>query len=314
MRAVQYRAYRAPLELVELPDPVPGDGQLLLRVLATSVNPVDWKMASGRQRLVIPATLPHVPGYDVAGEVVGMGAGVTRFALGDRVHARLRKHEGAACAELTVCGADLAVKIAAGADIAEAAGLPLAGMTALQGLRDRAGMALSGCTDRILVVGASGGVGHLAVQIAKAAGATVVGVCSARNAAFVADLGASDVVAYDAPDPFAGQEPFDVVLDCVGGSPTRWLKLLKPGGRFASTMPGPAVFLHATLNGLTSKTVRPVMLSTNGPDLQILADLVQYGKLRVVIDSRYPLDALAAAWERSKTGRAVGKIVIDVAT
>lgn len=312
MKAVQYRAYGAPLELVELPDPVPAEGQLLLRVLASSVNPVDWKMASGRQRLVIPATLPQVPGYDVAGEVVGLGPGVTRFAPGDRVHARLRRNEGAACAELTVCGADLAVKIPAGADIGEAAGLPLAGMTALQGLRDRAGMALSGCTDRILVVGASGGVGHLAVQIARAAGAIVVGVTSARNAALVTSLGAHDVVDYTAPDPYAGQEPFDIVLDCVGGSPTPWLKLLKPGGRFASTMPGPAVFLHSTLNGLTSKTVRPVMLSTNGPDLQILADLVQYGKLRVVIDSRYPLEELGKAWERSRSGRAVGKIVVDV--
>lgn len=315
MRAIIYRRYGGldRLELVELPRPTPGPDQILVRVVAASVNPVDWKMARGRQRLVMPVTFPMTPGFDVAGEVVELGPGVTGFTVGERVHARLRKNEGGASAEFTVAGVGVTAPVPSGMDLGEAAGLPLAGMTALQGLRDRAGLPMSGATERVLIVGASGGVGHLAVQIARAAGATVVGVCSARNAALVSSLGAHEVLDYTKPDPYSGQAPFDVVLDCVGGSPSAWLPLLRPGGRFASTMPGPAVFLHQLTNPVAPKQVRAVMLDSNAADLRVLDGLVAAGKLRVVVDRRFPLAELRQAWEYSISGRAAGKIVIDVA-
>ncbi len=199
-------------------------------------------------------------------------------------------------------------------DSGEAAGLPFAGLTALQGLRDRSGTPLKGARERVLVVGASGGVGHIGVQIARAAGATVVGVCSGRNAALVSSLGAHEVIDYTKPDPYRGQAPFDIVLDCVGGSPSPWIAMLGGGGRYASPMPGPGVFLRSMLNPLSGKKVRAVMLKANAADLGVLDRLVEAGKLRVVIDSRYPLVDLRAAWERSMSGRAAGKIVIDVAT
>jgi NADPH:quinone reductase-like Zn-dependent oxidoreductase len=195
----------------------------------------------------------------------------------------------------------------------EAAALPLAGLTAIQGFRDRAGLRLEGSRDRVLVVGASGGVGHIAVQLARAAGATVVGVCSEKNAALVSSLGAHEVIDYKKPDPYRGQRPFDIVLDCVGGSPFPWVHLLAKGGRYVSTLPGPGVFLRSILNPLTSRKVRAVFLKSNAGDLAALNRLVEEGKLRVVIDSRYPLPELAAAWARSMSGRAVGKIVINVA-
>jgi NADPH:quinone reductase-like Zn-dependent oxidoreductase len=207
---------------------------------------------------------------------------------------------------------DVTVAIPAGMDPGEAAGLPLAGMTALQGLRDRGGLPLEGARERVLVVGASGGVGHFAVQIARVAGATVVGVCSGRNAALVASLGAHEVVDYTSPDPYRGQAPFDIVLDCVAGDPSPWLPLLGPGGRYASCVPGPKAFLRGALNPFTAKKVRPVMLKSRATDLRILDGLVETGKLRVVVDSRFPLEALAKAWERSMGGRATGKIVIEV--
>jgi NADPH:quinone reductase-like Zn-dependent oxidoreductase len=311
-----YRGYGGveKLEMADLPAPVAGPGQVLVRVLASSVNPVDWKRASGKMRLIMPVKFPAVPGFDVAGVVAEVGPGVTEFAKGDRVHARISDGGTGASAELAVAGVDVTTKMPAGLSPGEAAALPLAGMTALQGLRDEAGMPLEGARERVLVVGASGGVGHLAVHIARAAGATVVGVCSGRNAAMVMGLGAHEVVDYTKPDAYRGQAPFDIVLDCVGGSPSPWMRHLVPGGRFASTMPGPSVFARSFINFATSRRVRPVMLKSTAADLRVLDRLVDAGKLRVVVDSRFPLAELGKAWERSLTGRAAGKIVIDVAT
>lgn len=312
MKAILYRSYGGALEAADLPRPSPGPGQILLRVRAASVNPVDWKIASGKLRFFQPAKLPQVPGFDVAGEVVEVGAGAA-FAPGDRVHARLSGGVGAASAEYTLAGVDVAAPMPQGMDFATAAGLPLAGMTALQGLRDRAGLPMSGARQRVLVVGASGGVGHLAVQIARAAGATVIGVCSARNAALVSELGASEVIDYQRPDPFRGLPPVDIVLDCVGGPPGPWLPLLAPGGRFASTLPGPAVFLRAMLNPLSGRKVYPVLLKSKAADLRVLDELYGAGRLRVVVAARFPLERLAEAWQQSQGGRTAGKIIIDVA-
>src|SRR4030095_9373883 len=173
MRAMLYGSYGAPrnLQVVDLPKPAPGPDQLLLQVFAASVNPVDWKIASGKLRPFMSATLPCVPGADVAGEVVELGAGVTGFSVGMRVHARLANASGAS-AEYAVAGTNVSAQIPTGMNYAEAAGLPLAGMTALQGLRDKAKLPLENSKQKVLIVGASGGVGHLALQIAKSTGAT----------------------------------------------------------------------------------------------------------------------------------------------
>ena len=314
MQAMILRAYGGPsaLESTELPQPQPGPGQLLLRVLAHSVNPVDWKLASGAARPVLSATFPHVPGFDVCGVVVGLGTGVADYSEGDVVHARINHQSGGACAEYAIAGTDVSARVPPGMDPGEAAGLPLAGMTALQGLRDKLGLLMTGATERVLIVGASGGVGHIAVQIAVAAGAHVVGVCSGRNAALVQRLGAHAVIDYTRPDPYAGVAPFDVIYDCVGGAPSLWFPLLTKGGRFASCLPGPAVFAWSLLNPLSARKVRAVLLKCNAADLRTLDALVEAGKLRVVVDSRYPLADLRAAWEKSIAGRAAGKIVVEV--
>lgn len=315
MRAMVYRSYGGPdrLESAELPRPVAAANQVLVRVHASSVNPIDWKRGSGALRMIMPASFPMVPGFDIAGEVVEVGPGVTTFSVGMRVHARIGEMSGGASAEYAVAGVDVVAPMSEGLDFADAAGLPLAGMTALQGLRDGCGMPLEGAKDRILVVGASGGVGHFAVQIARSAGATVVGVCSGRNAALVTSLGAHEVLDYTKPEPFRGQAPFDIVLDCVAGDPAPWLPLLGANGRYASCVPGPRVFARAALNVFNTKKVKPVLLKSRATDLRILDALFEAGKLRVVIDSRHPLDKLAAAWERSISGRAAGKIIVDVA-
>jgi NADPH:quinone reductase-like Zn-dependent oxidoreductase len=316
MRAMIYRAYGGleRLESTDIPRPSPGPEQVLVRVIAASVNPVDWKIASGKLRLLMPMKLPAIPGFDVAGDIAELGPGVTGFAIGDRVHARIERNRGTgACADFAVVGVNVLARAPAGMEAGEAASLPLAGLTALQGLRDRAGLPLEAARERVLVVGASGGVGHIAVQIARAAGATVVGVCSGPNAALVSSLGAHEVIDYTKPHAYRGQAPFDVVLDCVGGIAFPWIPMLGRGGRYVSTLPGPDVFLLSLANPFHGRKVRAVMLKSDAADLRVLDQMVDAGKVRVVIDSRYPLSQLRAAWERSMSGRTVGKIVIDVA-
>jgi NADPH:quinone reductase-like Zn-dependent oxidoreductase len=314
MRAIIYRSYGGPekLEAADLPKPTPGQGQLLLKVYASSVNPVDWKIQSGKMRFLISTKFPATPAADVAGEVVELGAGVTGFTAGMRVHARIASGFGAS-AEYAVAGVDVSAQMPNEMSFAEAAGLPLAGMTALQGLRNQCALPLENAKEKVLIVGASGGVGHLALQIAKSTGATVFGVCSAKNAALVKSLGADGVLDYQRPETFAEHKDFDVIYDCVAGNPSPWLPMLTNKGRYASCMPGAATFLRLLLNPFTGKSVRPVMLKSNAADLQFLDRLAEQKKLKVVIDSRYSLEKLREAWERSISGRAAGKIIIEVA-
>jgi len=161
------------------------------------------------------------------------------------------------------------------------------------------------------VIGASGGVGHLAVQIARAAGATVTGVCSGRNTALVKSLGADEVIDYGVADPYRDLEPCDIIFDSVGQPVADWLPHLKAGGCFVSTLPSPALMLHG-LNPFSDKKVKSIVLETNAADLRTLDDLFTAGRLRVVME-QFPLEQMRAAWEKSITGRTAGKIVIDIA-
>ncbi len=306
-------AYGLNPQLTERPTPLPGPREVLVRVRATSVNPIDWKQASGKARPILSAKFPgFIPGYDLAGEVEAVGSGVTSFVKGQRVHTRLSGTAGGASAELVLAKLDVLRPMPEKMDFAQAAGLPLAGMTALQGLRDACKLPMSGATQRVLVIGASGGVGHLAVQIARSTGAHVVGVCSGKNGALVKRIGAHEVIDYTKPEPYQGQAPFDVIFDCVGSAPGDCLKLLSAHGRFSSCLPGPGVFAHAALNLVRAKKVLPVLLSANAADLGVLDGLFEKGALGVVVDSRFPLAELGAAWARSASGRAAGKIIVDV--
>lgn len=312
MRAMSYRTYAGPLEPIDVKRPTPKAGQILIRARHSSVNPIDWKLASGKYRLVLPVKLPAIPGFDVSGEVAEIGPGVTSFRVGDRVHARVVGGTGAASAEYVIAGLDVAAPVPANMPLDVAAALPLAGMSALQGLRNEARLPMQGAKERVLVVGASGGVGHLAVQIARASGANVTAVCGGRNAALVSELGAHEIIDYKQSNAFQGKGPWDIVLDCIGGSPSAWTDKLVPGGRFASLLPSPSVISRSWFNPFTSRRVRPVMLKSNAADLQWLDGLFERGALRVIIDSRFPLSKLGDAWARSESGRATGKIVIDI--
>lgn len=195
MKAMTLDAYGLSPKPAELPVPEPGAGEVRVRVKATSVNPIDWKQASGAARPVVTARFPKfVPAYDVAGVVDALGPGVGGFAEGQAVHARIKGEAGGANAELTLITTDVLHAMPEGMTFLQAAGLPLAGLTALQALRDHAGLPMTGATQRVLVNGASGAVGLFGVQLARAAGAQVTGVCSGRNAELVRSHGASEVL------------------------------------------------------------------------------------------------------------------------
>ena len=315
MRSIQYRSYGGPkvLKLIQVAEPTPGKNQLAIRVTSASVNPIDWKRMSGAFRLIVPVRFPFVPGYDIAGEVIAVGEGVTSFAIGDRVHARLADKHCGGFADVAITDIDITTKMPPGMSFADAAALPLAGMTALQGLTLGGKLAFQeSANTRVLIVGGSGGVGHFAVQIARAMGTHVVAVTSAKNSELVRSLGAHETIDYNKPDAFAGQAPFDVVYDCVAGDPAKYMSMLTAKGRYLSCVPGPAVFAYAALNLVRSKHVGAVLLKASARDLDLLNGLFEKGQLRVVIDAHFPLEQTKQAFEQSMRGRAVGKIVIDV--
>lgn len=186
-------------------------------VAAISINPIDWKLMSGALKFIMPVKFPSVPCFDLAGTVVEAAEGGD-FKTGDKVFVRLSTLLGGAAAKEVVLDASAAALIPEGMTFAEAAGLPLAGLTALQGLRDHGGLKTDGKAQSVLVVGASGGVGHLAVQIAVASGAKVTATCGSKNVALVKSLGANTVVDYQTQylTQVLRDQEFDLVLDCVG--------------------------------------------------------------------------------------------------
>jgi NADPH:quinone reductase-like Zn-dependent oxidoreductase len=310
MKAMRYLKYASPtLQLREVPEPRPNPRQLLVRVAASSVNPIDWKLRTGALGLLIPSPYVLAPGFDVAGEVVAVGDEATRFKPGDRVYACVSFRTQGTAAEVCVVDEDLAAPMPAGLADREAAGMPLAGLTALQALRDLGHLQAG---QRVLVNGASGGVGHYAVQIARNLGAKVTAVCGPANLDWVGELGADAVIDYTRQSLDTGQ-PYDLVFDGVTTLRSREIhRLLTPAGTYVATLPHPDHILRRLQSG--GPRFKVVRLKASGQDLATLAGQAATGRLRTRIDSVYPLDQLAEAYRRSRSGRAAGKIVVDVAS
>lgn len=312
MRAVVFREYGGPevLGTAERAVPEPGAGQVRVRVVAAGVNPADAWLRSGRFRLFLRGRLPFVPGADVAGVVDGLGPGVTQWAVGDRVAALLPTTAGGGYAPYAVTGAEHLAAVPDGVALTDAAAVPLAGLTALQALRDRAGLRAGA---DLLVHGASGGVGHLAVQVGTALGARVTAVTSGRNADAVRGLGAVRVVDYEREDP-AGLGPvFDVVLDGVAEFGLRRARrVLRPGGVAVTVRPvvGPLArdWLAWTRGG---RRFRSVLVRPDGAGLGLLLQWVAEGRVRPLVE-HLPLADAAEAHRRIETRRTRGKLVLVV--
>ncbi|MBT2403996.1 MULTISPECIES: NADP-dependent oxidoreductase [unclassified Streptomyces] len=306
MRAVVVSQWGGPevLTETEVERPEPGVGEILVRVHAAGVNPVDWKTrASGA--LIPWGPVPAV-GWDVSGTVEVAGPGVTMFQPGDEVFGMPRfPHQAGAYAEYVTAPARHFVRKPDAVDHVQAAALPLAALTAWQALVDTAGVRAG---QRVLVHAAAGGVGHLAVQIAKARGAYVIGTASAAKHGLLRELGADEVIDYRSTAFEEAVSDVDIVIDAIGGDyGQRSLKVLRPGGHLV-TLPGPDA-VPADADGVhTGWTI----VEPDYRGLVEIAALVADGRVRPVVDTVLPLEQAAKAHEIGELGRTTGKIVLTV--
>jgi NADPH:quinone reductase-like Zn-dependent oxidoreductase len=311
MKAVMIRRYGGPevLEIVDVPAPKAEAGQVIVKVAATSVNPVDWLVRDGGAKNFVKVTFPVILGCDLAGVVAELGSGVTRVGLGDEVFAMM-PHDWGAHAELVALPEHLVMKKPAALSPIEAAALPTVALTALNGLKKQGGVAPG---ERVLVNGASGGVGLSAVQIAKAQGASVTAVCAPWSFDTVKAHGADVVIDYKKDDFTTKSEQYDVIFDCVGNKPYGACTRVLRGRRVhLTTTPGVSTFLRQGLNFLLRVKVFALITKGNGEDLELVKSLVERGALKPVVEKVYPLAQVAEAQEYSKTGRAKGKLVLTM--
>lgn len=323
MKAIVRDRYGSPdvLELVNVVEPVVGDADVLVRVRAASLNQGDLDYLYGRPSLTRMGTGLRTPryrglGFDAAGQVEAVGKRVTRFKPGDDVFADLTQFGWGAFAEFACAPERAWAAKPVGLTFEEAATIPQAGIMALQGLRGRRRI---GPGDRVLINGASGSVGPFAVQIAKAFGAHVTGVCSAQKMAMVRDLGADEVIDYAQGDYIRSRERYDWIFDIKGNrSILACRRALRPGGvyvmvggstsrMFGTMLLGPLISLVGSrrMGFLWWKPFR-------AKDVVLLTELIASGKVRPVIDRRYPLAEVPDALRYLDSGRASGKVVIAV--
>ncbi|XP_030472791.1 chloroplast envelope quinone oxidoreductase homolog [Syzygium oleosum] len=323
MRAVWYESYGGGpdgLKHVDIPVPAPKKGEVLLKIEATSINPVDWKTQKGMLRPLFPAKFPHIPATDVGGEVVEVGPAVEKFKPGDKVVALLDRFKGGGFGEFAVAKESLMVARPPEVSAPEGAGLPVAGLTALQALTQAAGVKLdgSGPPKNILITAASGGVGHYAVQLAKLGNTHVTATCGARNIDFVKSLGADEVLDYKTPEGAALKSPsdkkYDFVVHCAHAFPWSVFEPnLSERGKVIDITPSFGTMMTFALKKLTfsKKQLALLLLTAKGENLDFLVKLVKEGKLKTVIDSTYPLSQVKDAWEKSISGHATGKIIVE---
>jgi NADPH:quinone reductase-like Zn-dependent oxidoreductase len=309
MRAIRQQVLGGPevLELVDVPRPEPAPTEVLVRVAAAGINPVDWKTRARGGFLGQP---PFTVGWDVAGVVEAVGYGVTRLAAGDRVFGMPRfPHEAAAYAEYVTSPSRQLARIPDGLGDVEAAGLPLAGLTAWQALAETADVQPG---DRVLILAAAGGVGHLAVQIAKARGAYVIGTASSAKHTFLSGLGADETIDYTHESVEERVHDVDVVLDLVGGESSNGaLRSLRDGGIFLTVPSGAGV---EPLRKLAAGRVRVtgILVEPDRLGMEAIAGLAATGALRAYVAQTFPLEQAARAHELGETGRTQGKLVLTV--
>ena len=317
MKAFVYEKYGPPetLRMAEVDTPAPGAGEVLVKVLAVSVNAADWHVLRGKP-LFYRATLGllrpkhKILGGDIAGQVEAVGSGVTQFQPGDQVYANLLDHGYGGFAEYVSVPVDVMALKPVSLSFEEAAAVPMAATTALQGLGRHGDLQP---TQKVLINGATGGVGTFAVQLAKSYGPEVTAVTSTRNLDQVRSLGADHVIDYTTTDFLASGRRYDRILDTVGNRTVHDLRqALAEGGKAAVTgFTSMTKLLGITLRG--GKDIALVQAHAPATDLQLLSELIEAGTVRPQIDRRYPFTEIPAAIAYLEQGRARGKVVIGMA-
>ncbi|XP_073006724.1 chloroplast envelope quinone oxidoreductase homolog [Typha latifolia] len=323
MQAVRYEGYgggAAALKHVEIPIPSPKKDEILLKLEAASINPVDWKIQKGVIRPLLPTRFPFIPVTNVAGEIVDVGSGVNNFKAGDKVVSLLSHWNGGGFAEYAVASVGQTVKRPPEVSPAEGAGLPIAAMTALQALK-YTGTKFDGTGEprNVLITAASGGVGLFAVQLAKLGNLHVTATCGARNVELVKSLGADEVLDYKTPEGASLTSPsgkkYDSVVHCtIGISWSTFEPNLSASGKVIDITPNFTSILTSVLKRVTfsKKQLVPLLMEYRKEDLELLVELVKEGKLKTVIDSRHPLGKAEEAWAKSIEGHATGKIIVEM--
>ncbi|NIK57271.1 NADP-dependent oxidoreductase [Kribbella shirazensis] len=331
MRAFVVTQYKGPVQPADVPEPVVGDHDVLVQVQAAGLNMLDEKIRAGEFKLILPYKLPQILGNDVAGTVIGVGAKVRRFTLGDEVYARPRKDRIGTFAErIAVAESDLALKPAS-ISLEEAASLPLVALTAWQALVER-GAVRPG--QRVLIHAGAGGVGSIAIQLAKHLGATVATTVSAGNVDFVRGLGADVVIDYRNQDFEQLLEGYDLVLDSLGGKNLeKSLRVLRPGGKVIGIAgPPDAAFarelganpvlrlvMAALSSGIRRRarrlgvTYEFLFMRASGEQLRQITALVDSGVLRPVVGRVFDFDQTVQAVQSLEGGGIRGKAVISKA-
>jgi NADPH:quinone reductase-like Zn-dependent oxidoreductase len=317
MKAIQIHTFEGPEAVFVYEDvarPTPGPGEVLIRVHAAGVNAGSWKPRTGHV-LDYHLPLPLIPGWDISGEVSEVGPGVTTWHEGDAIYGLVRfpSPTGGAYAEYTTAPeAHLAPKPTT-IDYLQAAGVPMAALTAWQALFDLAHLEVG---QTVLVNGAAGGVGHFAVQLAKLKGARVIAVASGRHEAFLRELGADAFIDYTTTPVEQAAHSVDLVLDIVGGTSGDYLlSVLRRGGALIPITPNQYSTGRATEAGVTLLTTESALMRvrSNGVQLAEISHLIDAGQLHVAIDTVVPLSEAHNAHERGRAGHVRGKIVLRVA-
>jgi NADPH:quinone reductase-like Zn-dependent oxidoreductase len=318
MKALVYHQFGGPevLRVENMEKPVLAAGQVLLRVRAAGLNPLDWRMMRGQPRAIarFAFKIPPggtIPGRDVAGVVEAVAPDVTQFKVGDEVFGVAR----GACAEYARARATKLVAKPANVSFEQAGGVGVAGLTALQGLRDH-GQLQAG--QKLLINGAAGGIGTFAVQIAKSLGAEVTAVCRTDKVELVRSLGADRVIDYTHEDFTNEKNHYDVLLDNVGNHPASTLRhVVKRKGVcvVAGAPKEPSLVMKRLANALTikpfvSQRIKIFMAKALPADLAALRDLMAAGQLAPVVDRVYPLDEAEAAFAYLEEGHARGKVIV----
>lgn len=323
MKAIVYTEYGSPdvLHLTEVEKPTPGDNEVLIKVHAASLNAADWHLLRGQPFLVrlmvggLQKPKNTILGSDVAGRVEDVGKNVRQFQPGDEVFGDLSGSGWGGFAEYVCAREDSLALKPAGVTFEAAAAVPMAAVTALQGLRDK-GRIQSG--QKVLINGASGGVGTFAVQIAKSFGAEVTAVCSTRNLDLARSIGADQVIDYTLEDFTKSGQRYDLILAANGYHPILdYWRALNPKGIYVMCGGSMAQIFQAILLGpwismVGSKKISNVMAKPNSKDLVFMTELLEAGKVVPVIDRRYPLSEAAEALRYLEEGHAKGKVVITL--
>jgi NADPH:quinone reductase-like Zn-dependent oxidoreductase len=307
MQAVRIHRFGGPevMAIEEIDRPIPAANEVLIKVFAASVNPVDAKMREGKYPVVTEKDLPYVLGRDVSGEIAAAGDEVSSFLIGDEVFAFLSPEHGG-YEEFVLAKSDEVAAMPKSRDAIAAAAVPLAGITAWQGLFDHGGLR-SG--QRVLIHGGAGGVGHFAIQFAKAKGAWVAVTVSSDDKGFATDLGADQVTNYKMEKFEDVDAPVDLVFDLIGGeTQERSFGVVKPGGALISTLQEPDKARAKKLNIRAGRyTAQP-----NGAQLQEIAELIDHGKVKVVVASTFELGEVAEAQAALKDKHLRGKVVLKI--